>query len=98
MQNTGNNGLHETYFLRADVLKPKDHKYLVTPLTNDYLIQRQRGQLEGMAESLYRLNNGRTTPTANSTYGKTGTYDLASKLGIYNPATSFSTDYTPEKK
>ena len=84
MQNTGNNGLHETYFLRAYVLKPKEHKYLTTPPANDYLIQRQRGQLEGMAESLYRLNNGKTTPTANTSYARTGTYDIASKLGLYD--------------
>lgn len=96
MQNTENNGLHDTYFLRAYVLKPKDHKYFATPPANDYLIQRQRGSLEGMAESLYKLNNFKPAP--NTTYGRTGTYDIASKMGLYNPATSVNVDlYRPKR-
>jgi|SRR3989338_2181729 len=96
MQNTQNNGFHDLEFLRAYVLKAKDHKYLAIPPPDDYLIQRQRGSLEGMTESLYKLNNFK--PAANTSYGRTGTYDLASKLGLYNPATSFTTDlYSPKR-
>jgi len=91
-----NDGKHDVYFLRAYVLKAGEHKYLATPPTNDYLVQRQRGTLEGMAESLYRQNNIR--PISNNSYARTGTYDIASKLGLYNPATSVTVDlYQPKK-
>ncbi|MEK6905888.1 MAG: hypothetical protein AABX24_05800 [Nanoarchaeota archaeon] len=49
-----------------------------------------------MTESSYRLNNFKSTPNTN--YGRTGTYDLASKLDLYNPATSFTLNYVPERK
>lgn len=93
MQNIENNGLHETYFLRAYVLKPKDHKYFATPPANDYLLQRQRGSLEGLAENMSRYK----TPAANTSYTRTGTYDIASKLSLYNPVTSVNVDlYSPK--
>ena len=91
-----NKGFHGVEFLRVYVLKAKDHQYLATPLTNDYLIQRQRGQLEGMAESLYRLNSFK--PATNTSYARSGTYDLATKTGLYNPATSVTVDlYSPKR-
>lgn len=96
MQNTSNNGLHDVYFLREYVFQVKNHKYLATPKLDDYLTLRQRGSLEGMTESLYKLNNFKSTPNTN--YGRTGTYDLASKLGLYNPATSFTLNYVPERE
>ena len=83
MQNTGNKGFHDIYFLREYLFKSKDHKYFTTPPANDYLTQRQKGSLEGMAESLYQLNNFKPAP--NTTYGRAGTDDIASKLGLYNP-------------
>ena len=83
------------YFLREYVLQAKKHKYLSAPKPDDYLTLRQRGTLEGMAESLYRLNSSKPAP--NAAYGKTGTYDIASRLGLYNPATSFTIDYTPKR-
>lgn len=100
-QIAGSNGLHDTYFLRAYVLTPKDHKYFATPPANDYLLQRQRGQLEGMTESLYKLNKFRSASNSsysNASYGKIGRYDIASKLGLYHPTTSFTVDYTPGRK
>ena len=93
----GKDGFHGVEFLRAYVLKVKDYKYLTTPKPDDYLSLRQRGTLEGMAENLYRLNNFK--PAANTSYGRTGSYDLASKLGLYNPITSVTTDlYSPQRK
>src|SRR3989344_1212315 len=89
MQNTQNNGFHDLEFLRAYVLKPKDHKYLATPPPDDYLMKRQRGQLEGMVQQSYGQDNLKKTASNNS-YGRTGTYDIASKLGLYNPTTSFT--------
>ncbi|HLD40059.1 MAG TPA: hypothetical protein VJB13_02875 [Candidatus Nanoarchaeia archaeon] len=83
-----NKGYHDLEFLRAYVLKAKDHTYLATPPANDYVIQRQRGSLEGLAENLHRLNDYGSK--ANTSYSRTGTYDLASKLGLYNPVTSYS--------
>ena len=96
MKYTENEGFHDVYFLREYVLQAKNHKYLATPKPDDYLALRQRGSLEGMAESLYRLNHLKSTPNTN--YGRTGTYDLASKLEGYSPATSFILDYVPKRK
>jgi len=97
MQNTQNNGFHDLEFLRAYVLKPKDHKYLATPPPDDYLMKRQRGQLEGMIQQPYGQDNLKKT-ASNTSYGRTGTYDIASKMGLYNPATSFTVNYVPERK
>lgn len=96
MNNTGNDGFHDQYFLREYVLQAKNHKYLAAPKPDDYLTLRQRGSLEGMTESLYRLNNFK--PAQNTTYGRTGTYDIASKLGAYNPATSVNMDLYSQKR
>ena len=87
---------HETDFLKAYVKTQASHIYLPTPKQDDYLTLRQRGSLEGITENLYGLNNFRSTP--NTTYERTGTYDLASKLDLYNPVTSFTLDYVPERK
>ncbi len=84
------------YFLRAYVQNITNHKYLATPPNNDYLIQRQRGQLEGMTENLYRLNQPKST--SNTSYARAGNYDIASKLGLYNPTTSVTVDlYQPKR-
>lgn len=96
MQNTENYGYHDVHLLRELLHETKKHKYFATPPTNDYLVQRQRGQLEGLTESLYRLNNFK--PASNTSYGRTGTYDIASRLGLYNPATSVNVDlYQPKR-
>ncbi|MEK6899792.1 MAG: hypothetical protein AABX05_01580 [Nanoarchaeota archaeon] len=72
----------EAEFIRGQLLSSKDYKYLATPKQEDYLTLRQQGQLEGIAEKS----------------GRTGTYDIASRLGIYNPITSFSADYSPNRR
>ncbi len=84
----------ETIYLREKLHGLKDiFNYLPAPRDNGYLIRRQRGELEGLAESYSRLN-----PAQNTTYGSTGRYDIASILGLYNPATSFSADlYSPKR-
>ncbi len=86
---------HETDFLKKYVKKQGDHKYLAAPKLDDYLTLRQRGSLEGMTESLYRLNG---SSPANTPYARTGTHDIASKLGLYNPVTSVNIElYSPKK-
>ena len=93
----GNNGFHDTYFMRAYVLKVTDHKYLATPPPDDYLMKRQRGQLEGLIKQHYGENDLKKT-ASNTSYERTGNYDIASKLGLYNAATSFTMDlYAPKR-
>ncbi|MEK6904799.1 MAG: hypothetical protein AABX24_00175 [Nanoarchaeota archaeon] len=87
---------HETDFLKKYVKKQVDHKYLTTPKPDDYLTLRQRGSLEGMTESLYRLNGSKLA--ANTLYARTGTHDIASKLRLYDPATSVNIElYSPKR-
>ncbi|GEM_PF-4778333 len=94
MQNTQNYGFHGIEFLRGYLEQQKKHKYLATPKPDDYLTLRQRGSLDGLTESLHRLNN---YPTSNTSQ-KTGTYPIATKLGLYNPATSFTLNaYAPNR-
>ena len=84
----------ETAYAREKLHALQDvFKYLPASIDNDYLVRRQRGELEGMAESMYRLR-----PTQNNGSQRTGTYDIATKLGLYNPATSFTVNYAPERK
>lgn len=83
----------ETVYLREKLYALRDvFHYLPAPKDNTYLMRRQRGELEGMAENRYE----RLRPLSEN-HGRTGTYDIASKLGLYGPATSFSTDY-PKKR
>ena len=88
-------------FMREYVKKQAEQfKYLTAPPPlNDYLIQRQRGQLEGLAESLYRQNNVRqdNSRASNTSYSRTANYDIASKLGLYNPLDSVNIGYSPRK-
>ena len=46
------NLFHETYFMRKHVQGPAKHKYAPASPTNDYLLQRQRGSLDGLAENM----------------------------------------------
>ena len=76
------NALHETDFLKGYVKTQASHTYLATPNLEDYLTVSLR---EGTNKSIYGSN-----PSESASYGRTGTYDLASKLGLYNPVTSYS--------
>ena len=81
----------ETSYLREKLHHLQDiFKYLPTPKPDDYLTLRQRGSLEGLAESY-----GRLKPVQNTSYGNSGTYDIAAKLGLYHPETSFN--YSPKR-
>lgn len=84
----------ETIYLREKLHGLKDiFTYLPDPKDDSYLMRRQQGLLEGMAESY-----GRLKPTQNISYGRTvatGAYDIASTLGLYNPKNSVS--YFPKR-
>ena len=84
----------ETVYLREKLYALRDvFHYLPATKDDTYLMRRQRGELEGMAENRYeRLK------LLSENHGRTGTYDIASKLSTLRyPATSFSTDY-PKKE
>ncbi|MBI2125679.1 hypothetical protein HYU08_03940 [Candidatus Woesearchaeota archaeon] len=86
----------ETAYVREKLHALADvFKYLPALIDNGYLVRRQRGELEGMTENRYRLR-----PAQNSNPQRTGTYDIATKLGMYNPATSFTAPLyvQPERK
>ena len=90
-----NDGLHEKRYMREKLHALQGaFTYFSTPKQEDYLTLRQRGSLEGLAESLYKLKSAQN----NNTYGSSGTCDIAPTLGLYNPASSFSANYSPGRK
>lgn len=94
-ENSG--GYHDLYFLRALVKNPL--KYSLAPKPDDYLSRSQSGSLDGLAESMHRLNSSNSASNAaNISYARSGTYDIASKVGLYNPLTSVSVNsYAPKR-
>lgn len=91
-----NDGLHEKRYMREKLHSLKDiFTYLPAPKDDSYLLRRQQGSIDGLAESMYRLKPAQN----NNAYGSAGTYDIASKLGLYNQATSFTADiYSSQKR
>lgn len=97
--------LHETDFLKGYV--KTHHTYSATPKLDDYLTLRLR---EGTNKKCIRCQepsnkevcnacmdkSANFKPAANSSYARTGTYNIASKLGLYNPVTSVNVDYSPK--
>lgn len=80
----------ETVYLREKLYVLRDvFKYYAVPKEDTYLTRRQRGELEGPAENRYRLRPENPV--------RTGTDDIASRLGLYTAA-SFSTDLLAKKK
>ncbi len=82
---------HETDFLKAYVKTQASHTYLPAPKLEDYLTISLR---EGISKNMFEPHKS----ASNVTYGRTGTYDIASKLELYNPATSFTVNYVPGRK
>ncbi|MDP3698534.1 MAG: hypothetical protein Q8R47_03025 [Nanoarchaeota archaeon] len=81
---------HETDFLRGYVKTQASHTYLPAPKLEDYLTLSLR---EGSNISKYE-----STKPVNTAYGRTGNYDIASKLGLYNSADSIDIDaYSPKR-
>jgi len=100
---------HETDFLKGYVKTQANHTYSATPKLDDYLTLRLR---EGTNKKCSRCQEASNTevcnacryksanfePAANTSYTRTGTYAIASKLSLYNPATSFTVDwYSPKR-
>ncbi len=95
---------HETDFLKTYVKTQASHTYLPAPKLEDYLTISLR---EGTNKKCSRCQEPSNKEVCNAcvyksasnvTYGKTETYDIASKLELYNPATSFTANYVPERK
>ena|SRR3989344_5340553 len=83
--------LHETDFLKGYVKTQASHTYLPPSKLEDYLTVSLR---EGTTKTLYKSDKS----PSNTSYARTGTYDIASKLGLYNPATSVNVDlYSPKR-
>ncbi len=62
---------NETVYLREKLYALRDvFQYLAAPRDDSYLMRRQKGEWEGMAENRY----------------KPGTDDIASRLGLYTAA------------
>lgn len=75
---------YATEFMRAYVKQPTNN-YAPVPKVDDYL---SRSLREGIDTKL--------TDRSNASY-KTGTYDIASKLGLYNPTDSVSIGYSGKR-
>ena len=101
--------LHESDFLKGYVKTQASHNYLATPKLDDYLTLRLR---EGINKKCIRCQEASNKevcnacmdksanfkPAANTSYARTGTYDLASKMEPYNPSTSANIDlYSPNR-
>jgi len=102
------NSFHENDFLKRYVKAQARHAYLATPKPNDYLtLSLQQGlkrcsrcheiSNKDICNACMQRSSGSSLAPSTS-YTRTGTYDIASKLGLYNPTTSFTTDlYAPKK-
>src|SRR3989338_9054988 len=101
------NSLHNTDFLRAYVKLPTNN-YSPTPAFKDYLTVslregttrcsrcREPSNKEVCDACMRKSTNSELSP--NASYTRTGNYDIASKLGLYNPATSFTVNqYSPQR-
>lgn len=89
-QNQKANLFHETDFLRAYVKIQASHTYLSPSKLEDYLTVSLR---EGTAKSKYENKS-----VSNTVYRRTGNYDIASKLGLYNPTTSMDIGLYSQKR
>ena len=77
---------HETDFMRGYVKTQASHTYLATPRLEDYLSASLR---EGNNKSMYGSERFKE---------RAETDDLASKLGLYHPTTSFNVNlYSPKR-
>lgn len=97
---------HETDLLRGYVKAQASQPYSATPKLDDYLTLRLR---EGTNKKCSRcqepsnkeicntcMHRSANPEPANTSYGRIGNYDIGSKLGLYNPATSMNMDlYLP---
>ncbi len=99
--------LHETDFMRGYVKTQANHAYSATPKLEDYLTLRLREGTNKCRKCLEPSNQevcdkciskSVNFEPSNTAYARTGTYDLASKLGLYNSATSFTVDLYSQKR